>query len=505
MRIHYRIRNSIFGFGLAAAVFFVSVWAQSVDAESEGEYTNRYLQHKKAAEAASWSYVEGELNTHLPLVRIDTGGVEIPGTPILNDEGLTVGYELAVDGSTTIPAQVDIFDEEGVYHQPSGEPDQELSAQIRVRGNTSRLFDKKSYKLEFYDDNGLELSANVMGMGEHKEWALYGPFLDKTLLRNYLFLNLCGEREPYTADVRFCEVILNGEYQGLYVMMELVSRGESRVDLSPSSTRSDKTSYILRVDRMWDDPSELDTFSFYTNNLEPGSRISVIYPGTPTLTDMFQTFIEADFNAFEKSLYSYDFKDPEKGYRAYIDVQSFVDHYIIAEFLLINDICSRSTYFYKDLGGKLHMGPCWDFNNTADNFINPVSGADGTGFNYTQRSWFRMLLKDEYFVEQVIETYREMRDGGILDEDRLMEEIDGIIDYLGDAVDRNFQVWGYSFDPTQLNNHNKLRPVERNPQSYEEAISDLKEFLQVRGEWLDENIEMLRQYCHVSMIKQYLD
>ena len=151
------------------------------------------------------------------------------------------------------------------------------------------------------------------------------------------------------------------------------------------------------------------------------------------------------------------------------------------------------------------MGPCWDFNNTADNFINPVSGADGTGFNYTQRSWFRMLLKDEYFVEQVIETYREMRDGGILDEDRLMEEIDGIIDYLGDAVDRNFQVWGYSFDPTQLNNYNKLRPVERNPQSYEEAISDLKEFLQVRGEWLDENIEMLRQYCHVSMIKQYLD
>ena len=62
MRIHYRIRNSIFGFGLAAAVFFVSAWAQSVDAENEGEYTNRYLQHKEAAEAASWSYVEGELN-----------------------------------------------------------------------------------------------------------------------------------------------------------------------------------------------------------------------------------------------------------------------------------------------------------------------------------------------------------------------------------------------------------------------------------------------------------
>ena len=505
MRVHYRIRNLILASLLTAAVIALSAGAQKADILSGGTYTDRYFQHRDAPEASPDSKAEGEWNTHLPLICIDTNGVKIPGAAILNESGRTTGYELAADGSTTIPAQVAIFEKEGVYHQPGGEPDLEPSARIRIRGNTSRLFDKKSYKLNFYNEQGLELPINIMGMGEHDEWALHGPFLDKTLLRNYLFLNLCGEIEPYTPDVRFCEVMIDGEYQGVYVLMETISRGAHRVKLSPSSTRKDKTSYIIRVDRERKAQPELKSFSFYTNILEPQTKITVVYPGTRSLTEAFRSYIEADFNAFEKALYSYDFNDPEKGYRAYIDVASFVDYYIISEFLLINDMGNRSTYFYKDLGGKLHIGPYWDFNNASNNFLRPVKGADGVGFIYAERSWYGMLLKDEFFVESTIRRYRELRDGGILDAQRLTEEITGIAAWLGSAVDRNYEVWGYSFDASQLNNYNRLAPLVRNPGSYEEALSELQRVLLIRGGWLDENIESLRQYCHVSMIKQYLD
>lgn len=505
MRTHYRIRNFILAFLLTATVIAMAAGAQNADNHSGGKYTDRYLQHRDAPAASPESKAAGEWNTHLPLICIDTNGVKIPGATILDKTGHTIGYERASDGGTTIPAKVAVFEAEGLYHQPGGKADLELSAQIRIRGNTSRLFDKKSYKLEFCNEQGQDLPVNIMGMGAHDEWALYGPFLDKTLLRNYLILNLCGEIEPYTPDVRFCEVMLDGEYQGLYVLMETISRGTTRVNLSSFKTRKDKTGYLIRVDRERKTQAELKNFSFYTKNLEPKTKITVVYPGRQSLTEVHRSYIEADFNAFEKALYSYDFNDPEKGYRAYIDVTSFVDYYIISEFFLINDMCNRSTYFYKDLGGKLHIGPCWDFNNAADNFLLTVRGSDGIGFQYTERSWYRMLIKDEYFVECAIKRYRELRDGGILDARRLDEEIDQIVSWLGDAIDRNYEVWGYSFDYSQVDSHNRLRPYERNPASYEEALSDLTTFLRIRGRWMDENIETLEQYCHASMIKQYLD
>ena len=84
-----------------------------------------------------------------------------------------------------------------------------------------------------------------------------------------------------------------------------------------------------------------------------------------------------------------------------------------------------------------------------------------------------------------------------------MDFIDDTEAYLGDAVDRNYSVWGYSFQAEKLDNWNRLLPVDRNPSSYEEAVEDLKKFLVKRGDWMDENIENLRQYCHESANKRF--
>ena len=84
-----------------------------------------------------------------------------------------------------------------------------------------------------------------------------------------------------------------------------------------------------------------------------------------------------------------------------------------------------------------------------------------------------------------------------------MNYIDETIAYLGDSIQRNYKVWGYSFDPEQLHVNERLTPLERNPESFPEAVEDMKEFIRVRGRWLDSHIEALAQYCHESKAKVY--
>ena len=117
-----------------------------------------------------------------------------------------------------LSVRISILDDDSRNHHPSDMPDLESQALIRVRGRSSRYFDKKNYLLRFTTEDGSYASHPVMGMSSHYEWALHGPYLDKSLMRNYLWYNIAGEMMDYAPNVRFCEVILNGEYQGLYVM-----------------------------------------------------------------------------------------------------------------------------------------------------------------------------------------------------------------------------------------------------------------------------------------------
>ena len=118
-------------------------------------------------------------------------------------------------------------------------------------------------------------------------------------------------------------------------------------------------------------------------------------------------------------------------------------------------------------------------------------------FQLQHKLWFGMLMKDEDFIERIISRYRELRKT-YLSEEYLNDYIDDVIEYLGPAIDRNFEKWGYSFDDTTL-----LEPEERNIHSYDEAVTQLKWFFKKRGNWMDENIESLRQYSAESKIKKY--
>ena len=107
---------------------------------------------------------------------------------------------------------------------------------------------------------------------------------------------------------------------------------------------------------------------------------------------------------------------------------------------------------------------------------------------------------DEDFTDALIKRYRELR-GTFLSEEYLNDYIDSCIDYLGPAIERNFEKWGYTFEEE----NDVLSPTWRNPRSYDEAIESLKSFIAERGEWMDENIESLRQYSAESKIKKFVE
>ena len=136
----------------------------------------------------------------------------------------------------------------------------------------------------------------------------------------------------------------------------------------------------------------------------------------------------------------------------------------------------------------------WDFNSACDNYMDSILNPQHFELQYNV--WYYMLMKDEYFTERIINRYRELRKS-YLSDNYLNKYIDDTIAYLGDAVERNFEVWGYTFDK------DLIQPPERNTRSYTEAVEQIKCFIRERGEWLDEYIEVLRQYSHESKNKKF--
>ena len=278
--------------------------------------------------------------------------------------------------------------------------------------------------------------------------------------------------------------------------MESVKEASNRVNLSEPTGKGDATSYLLKMDRPDLDAVELDDLGSIT---EPGrSPFSVLYPSADDLTPGQLAWITQDLSFIEKSLYSYDYDTADYGYWNTLDVDSFVDYFVFNEFSMNYDAGTYSTYVYKDLRGKLTIGPYWDFNSAFDNYVD-TSYASCEGFAMVERYWFYMLTKDEKFTDAVIERYRELRQG-LLSDENLLAYVDDTVAFLGDAVDRNWEVWGSTFDPTTYHG-GKLDPDERNPRDYEEALDQLRDFIERRGAWLDAHIEDLRQFSHESAVK----
>ena len=455
--------------------------------DPEKQRYQQHLSYNTQVEDTSLSIDEDTFSSHLPVVSIETGGGVIPGRP-------EQGQHVKDIENSFIQADMRIYDREGELNKLSSQPVLESKINIRVRGNSSRTFDKVGYLFKFTDDAGMERKLEVMGMEKDSTWVLHGPYLDKTLMRNYMWYNLAGQIMEWAPDVRYCEVFLDHEYQGLYVMAEQISMGEGRIEMTKYDGKSNISSYIVCADReSVNDVQYLDNFTSYA--LRINGKLEVKYPGASRITPELTEYISRDFSRFEKALYSFDYDTARYGYQNYIDVDSFVDYFIINEVTQNTDAGLYSTYFYKDVSGKLKM--CvWDFNNCCDNYIEDQTPM--AGFFMQNRPWYFMLCKDETFMEKVITRYHQLRKG-ILSEEAMESYIAGVQSYLGPAIERNFEKWGYSFLPEK----DLLYEDERKIGSYEAAVEQYETRLVRRMRWMDEHIEDLRSYSHESINKKF--
>ena len=427
--------------------------------------TKEEMEEWDAPEEEMLEYYDlGKFSTTLPVIYMNTMGQQIL------KENAIWGNIALLDGNG---------EEQSVFSVPNSI----YPTTIKYRGASSyNRFDKKQYRIKFYKNKkDSEKKVSLAGMGANSEWVLNGPYLDKTLIRNKLVYDLARELNGWAPDSRFVELFVDGEYQGVYLAVEPVTNGESRLRLSKFGLLSGETAYIVSRDRSNTEAEELVTWgktAGYTNN-----SLYIGYPSKNKVTEKQKAYIQKDISEFEQVLYGENFNDKRLGYQAYIDMDNWVDYFIINEFAMNYDAGNLSTYIYKELGGKLQLA-VWDFNNGFDNFQG--SGKSTDILHTVKNSWIEKLWQDKNFRDRVCERYGQLRKT-ILSDEHIAEKIASYQEELGDAVDRNFKVWGYSFNETLLAGTTK-EGSSRDIGSYEEAMKQLTDAIRERLAYLDKEL-----------------
>ena len=408
---------------------------------------------------------------NLPIILIDTYGVEIPDEP-------------------RIPASMGIINNEsGINYIDDPFNDFDGSITIERRGNSSQWQGKTPYRFETVDDEGENSNVELLGMPAENDWVLYAPWQDKTMIRNVLTYQLSNEMGRYASRSRHVELYLNDEYRGIYVLMEKIKRDGNRVDISklnPDEITGDDVTggYILKFDWFYTGDNIGGFESEFDNMI-----YNYHYPKPSDIVPEQEAYIEEYINEFETIMMGTDYTDDSTGYPSMMNVESFVDFILLQELAKNVDAYRLSTYIYKDkesIDNRLTAGPVWDFNHgfgncdygetwEVDNWLleyNP-EGGDQMAF------WWELLWEDLAFQHKAAVRYTELRQT-IFSEEHIYSIIDSIADYLGPAVDRNFARWPL------LGNY--IWPNYYVFDTYEEEIDYLKSWTAQRLAWMDSDI-----------------
>lgn len=445
-------------FTIFILVFSIYATNKLSDMESTGKHQNK-------SDTIEDTSTKDNNESKLPIIYIETNGKQI-----YKDVNIWSNVKVIYPDEFKSKYQVEDFN---------------AAASVKYRGESSYDFDKKQYRIIFYkeEDSKKRAEYSFMGMAEHSEWVLNAPFLDRTLIRNHLLYGISKDIMDWAPDSNFCELYLDGKYQGVYLAVEPVGNGEGRLSLSEFSLLSGNTAFIIKRERAYTEDNVIHTYGEI--NTLTFNELSIEYPSDSDLTSPQTKWITKYISDFEETLYGDDFENPLNGYEEYIDVDSFVDYFIINEVSMNADAGELSTYCYKELNGKMHMA-VWDFNNAYNNFIWDEKEFDE--FYTLDSPWFDRLLEDPYFVDKIKKRYKDLRKT-ILSEENIYKKIDEDIDYLAGSIERNYEIWGYTFNEKLLSKAED--GTIRDPGNYEEAISQLKEAIKKRFEFLDENIDSL--------------
>ena len=421
-------------------------------------------------------------SSNLPIVVLDTYNVDIPDEP-------------KIDGTMGI-----IFNGDNQMNYLS-DPYNEFYGQIAIekRGSSSNSFPMKSYGLETRGPDSVNYNVSLFDWPSDNDWILYAPYTDKSLIRNVLTYDLGRQMGQYAPRTKLCEVILNGSYIGVYVLMERIKINPGRVNvdqLNYTDTLNNELTggYIIKVDKTtsggviaWTSPYTAQapsTGPMYYQMHDP--ELDTLHP------DQFN-YIKTYVNNWETALKSVNFANPQIGFRAYADELSFIDFFIMNELSKNVDGYRISTFLHKKRvseGGKIHAGPLWDFNlgwgnanycqggQTSGWEINFNSVCQGNGANMNP-FWLNRMLQDTVFANNLKCRWSYLRTS-ILSDEHLMNYIDSLGTILEEPAQRNYDRWPilgvYVWPNNFIGN------------TYQEELTYMKNWILARTAWMDANM-----------------
>lgn len=414
-------------------------------------------------------------SSNLPIIIINTNGQEIIDDPkIMADMGIIWNG----DG-----VRNNITDAYNHYDGKIG---------IEIRGQSSQMFPMKSYSIELWNSSGNSVNRPLFGLPQESDWVLYAPYNDKTLMHNFLAYTLSNEMGNWAAHCRYAELVLNGEYKGIYVFMEKIKRKTGRVAIS-SMGSSDNTGdavtggYIFSIDK--------EANGWYSQYSAGGGTIqySYVYPKETSITTEQKTYIKLYTDSFEHALNSSFYQDTIIGWRHFADEKTFIDYFIVNEVSRNIDGYRLSSYFNKDRqskDGKIKAGPVWDYDLAFRN-ADYCDGSNIDGWSYKFNAvcptdfwqvpfWWDKFLADSAFKNNLKCRWKDLR-SGTLSISHLNSIIDSVVNLTAEARQRHFAQWPV------LGQY-----VWPNPQpiatSYEGEIQTLKQWLAARLDWIDKNL-----------------
>lgn len=420
---------------------------------------------------------DAAFESNLPIIVIET----LNGQPVPDEPKITAHMGISAN-------------ETGLNYYPGTFNDYDGSIGIELRGSSSLMFEKKGYGVETRLEYGENNNVSLLGMPIENDWVLHGPYSDKSLIRNVLAYQFAREMGQYAPRTRLCELFLNNTYYGVYVLTEKIKKDTFRVDvgtLNPIDINGRELTggYIFKLDK-GDEEFWVSPYPAIDGN---EIRIQYHYPEPEVMPSVQKEYIMNFVTDFEDALAGNQFYDPVLGYKPYIDMQSFVDFYLVNELAKNVDGYRLSTFLHKDKDKKdrvspIKAGPVWDFNlgfGNADYYdASIISGWQceyGLPGDYwsTPFWWIRLKQDPEYF-NLLVDSWQGYR-STILSDSRVNEVIDSLTTLLHDAQQRNFN----SFPV--LNSY--VWPNNYVGGSYENEITYLKNWIFDRMAWMDDQLD----------------
>ncbi len=446
----------------ACCLFFITVCRHPADSTQPDTSSPTYDNAKLIADAE---------NSGLPLLEINT----VQGESITSkSEYVQASFKLTnPSDSTYSEIQLD-----------------EIS--IKGRGNTSWSQPKKPYTLKLAE------KTEVLGMPKSKKWVLIANYSDKSLLRNQ-FASILGNaiytNMTWNPSFQPVELILNGNYEGTYLLGEQIKIEKNRVNIQNVADTAIGKGDDLNGDGVIDEKDGGFIFEVNTTRMDEaynyrttrGIGMSLKDPDVEDFEGMensVESYMSGIIQTCEDVLYSENWLDSDIGYRNYLDTDSFIDWYLVNEIAKNNDACwFSSVYLYYDpKDGKIHMGPDWDFDigfgnidyGTCNNYEN---------FYIMNSGWHKRLFEDPEFVEQMKNRWNETKTSLFA---AINTTIQKQADYLAKSAELNFTRWPI------LGSYVWPNPSGYSDRkTYQSEVDYLISWLNKRYTWLDSAINSL--------------